>query len=215
MENLYFDAMDVAPSLLDKMDDLRNQQGYMTLHEVMNLTERGNVIFDPFSVLISRKCQIGSNNYFFPSISLFCGEEAELIIENGNIFYTNTLFSAEKGPISIGSGNQFGEGGFYAKANREGSNIRIGNNGRYLGGASVYGDSELGSGSQLLGGVSVDNCRLEEGESYRHPDPNVRAGLLKGYGPAKDLLVPRGSVIMAKNGSFSIDNLQNQSLSHR
>ena len=208
MEAAYFEEMDL--SLTDQMNILREQHGYMTLPEIMALADRGNIIYDPFSVLISRKCQIGSNNYFFPSVSFFCGEEGELVIGNGNIFYTNSLFTAQNGPIIIGSGNQFGEGGFYAKANREGSNIRIGDYGRYLGGASVYGDSDLGSGSQLLGGVSIDNCRLEEGESYRHPDPNSRAGLLKGYGAARDILVPRGSVIIGKNGVFSIDKIQNQ-----
>ncbi|MDR1827476.1 MAG: AraC family transcriptional regulator [Methylobacteriaceae bacterium] len=208
MREPFIEEMDDA--VFDYMNYQREQHGYMTIQEICELIENGNTIYDPFSVLISRRCKIGTNNYFFPSVSVFCAEEGDITIGNANIFYTNTLITAVNGPISIGSGNQFGEGGFVAKANRPGANITIGDNGRYLGGSSVYGESILGSGSQLLGPVSADSCHLEAGGSWRDSDPHERAGLLKGIGKAQDLLVPKGHVIISRDGNFSIGDMFSQ-----
>lgn len=195
------------------IDEARQRNGLLTIAELGNLTSRGNTIFDPFSVLISRHAQIGKGNTFYPGVTLLCSEGSELLVSDQNIFHANTLIEATSGTISIGSANQFGEGGFTAKANRLGALISIGDNGRYLNGCSVFGNSSLGSGSQIIGSIAVDSCTLEKGGSYRDPDPDLRAGLLKGFGAARGLSVPIGSVINGK-GSFSQEAIERQTAYH-
>ncbi len=195
------------------MNDCRRRQGLLTLDEILALAERGNVIYDPHSLLVSRRAIIGRHNVFFPNVTLFCGETQNLSIGDRNIFHAMTLMDAADGPIAVGSDNQFGEGGLTVRCNRPGAAVEIGDGGRYMGGASVFGRTALGSGSQLLGQIAVDSCRLEAGDSFRSPDPDARAGLLKGWGSARGLSVPRGSVI-AGNGRFDAAGLERQSAYH-
>jgi hypothetical protein len=196
-----------------QLDDLRRSQNLLTIDEVIRLIDGGNRIYDPFSVLISARARLGSGNTLFPCVFLLCEEAGELSIGDGNIFHANTLVEASLGSIAIGSGNQFGEGGFTAKANRPGARIQIGDKGRYQNGASIYGETELGSGSQLLGAITVESCRLEAGDCFRDPDPDLRAGLLKGSGVARNITVPRGKVIVGAGG-FSAEKMLPQSDFH-
>jgi NDP-sugar pyrophosphorylase family protein len=186
--------------------------GFLPLAEMLHLAE-GNIIFDPFSTLISRFAQIGTGNVFHPCVTLIARAEAPLTIGDGNVLHTGTLLAAEAGPIVIGDSNQFGEGGFTAKANRIGAAIAIGSGGRYLGGAAVFGQSELGAGSQILGLITVDNCVLEAGETYASPDPDERGAVLKGSGTARDVKVGRGEVILGA-GSFRQQEIRKQSDFH-
>lgn len=195
------------------MDDIRRARGLMTIGDIQDLVQRGNVIFDPFSVLISAKARIGTGNIIFPCVFLLCSEDGDLSIGGNNTFFSNSFVEAVSGPVVIGSGNQFGEGGFTAKTNRPGASITVGDNGRYLNGAAVFGETVLGTGSQILGAVTVDSCHLQAGQSWKDPDPELRAGLLKGSGSARNLTVPAGQVIAA-NGSFPPDGLKPQALFH-
>ncbi len=194
---------------INLLNESRIAQRLLTISEIIELSRRGNTVYDPFSALISRQCRLGIGNVLFPCVYLLCHEDGELTIGDNNTFHTNTLISAETNVISIGSNNQFGENGFTAKANRKDANIQIGNFGRYLGGACVFGSSFLGSGSQILGAINVDSCQLEQGESHQSSDPGLRAGVLKGTGTARNLVVPIGHVI-AGNGTFLADNLRTQ-----
>lgn len=200
-------------SLSDHLDQVRREQGLLSIDDVIGLSRRGNIIYDPCSVLISSHAVIGHGNTFFPGVYLFCAGSGVLEIGNDNTFHTNALVEASVGNIRIGSHNQFGEGGFTAKANRPGASIEIGDGGRYLNGAAVFGTATLGSGSQILGAITADGCRLEAGGSFREPDPDRRAGLLKGAGVARDITVPAGHVIVGA-GTFSASDLQLQSNFH-
>lgn len=195
------------------IDEVRRAQGLMTMDALAALVARGNIVFDPFSVLIAATARIGSGNVFFPCVSLLCREAGALEIGDNNRFCSQTLIEAVSGPIRIGSANLFGEGGFTAKTNRPGAAITIGDHGRYLNGAAVFGVSCLGSGSQILGPITVDGCTLAPGDSHEHPDPDRRAGLLKGAGTARNLTVPMGQVIAAQ-GSFGNADLKPQSVFH-
>ena len=55
--------------------------------------------------------------------------------------------------------------------------------------------------------------KASEGASYKDPDPDQRAGLIKGLGTAKNLVVPQGKVI---NGwhEFKQEQLEDQSHYH-
>ncbi|MCY0999959.1 hypothetical protein OWM54_22745 [Myxococcus sp. MISCRS1] len=199
--------------LLAALDAPRRSAGLLTVTEVLALADTGNVIYDPFSVLISRHLKLGEGNVLYPCVTLTCAPTAELRLGNRNVLHTGTLLAAETGAILVGDGNQFGEGGFTAKANRPGARIRIGDGGRYLGGASVFGECSLGSGSQLLGAISVDNCTLAGGAPFSDADPDARAAVLKGSGTARGLVLEVGQVILG-NGVFRAEDVKPQAFYH-
>ncbi len=68
------------------IDEIRLSRGLMTIDEIRTLVERGNIVFDPFSVLISNRIQIGSGNIIFPCVSLLCGPQGRLSINDQNTF---------------------------------------------------------------------------------------------------------------------------------
>ncbi|KAA2236033.1 AraC family transcriptional regulator [Salinarimonas soli] len=203
----------MTPDLIATVDRMRRSQGFLGIEETLGLAEGGTAILDPFSILISPGVRLGEGNVLHPGVTLFCAPGAELSVGRGNVFHGGTLMAADTGQIRIGDDNQFGEGGFVARANRAGARIAIGTGGRYLGGAAVYGETELGSGSQLLGMISVTDCRLGAGATHRDPDPDRRGGLLKGFGTARNLAVGAGEVI-AGEGTFSAGALKRQSFFH-
>jgi hypothetical protein len=59
----------------------------------------------------------------------------------------------------------------------------------------------------------VDSCRLAAGAPFSHPDPDRRAGLLKGAGSARHLSVATGEVI-AGNGVFRREDVKRQTSFH-
>ena len=198
--------------LLSMLDTYRREQGFKEMDEIIALAEH-NSIPDPFSVLISKTSKIGGGNTFYPCVTLKAVGAAILTVGDGNKFFSGVSISAETGPITIGSFNEFGEGGFTAKTNRPGACISFGDHGRYQGGAAVFGESVLGSGSQLLGAVTVDSCTLGAGKSFKDGDPDSRGALLKGSGTARSLVLQAGEVIQA-NGVFLAENIKPQSYFH-
>jgi carbonic anhydrase/acetyltransferase-like protein (isoleucine patch superfamily) len=197
-----------------KLDRVRSSAGYLTVAETLGLADSGNVVLDPFSLLIGRGVHIGANNVFFPNVSLSCEHVGSIAIGNANTFHPGVSMLATHGPIVIGNGNQFGEGGFTAKANRSGAFIEIGDGGRYVGGAAVYGATRLGSGSQILGAISADDCSLAPGAPYTDPNPDARGAVLKGAGTARGLTIALG-MTLAGNGVFNADDAKPQSFYHK
>lgn len=195
------------------IDEFRNMRGLKTISEIQKLVEDGNNILDPFSFIVSKSIEIASNNTFFPGVCLISSNSGLIKIGSNNVFHSNAYLEASVGQILIGSSNQFGTGGFSANANRVGSCIRIGDNGRYVNNPQIYGVSELGSGSQILGPIQVTDCVLESGDSFLAEAPDRRAGLLKGFGTARNLTVRRGYVITG-NGTFNQLDMLLQSLNH-
>ncbi|MEZ5904626.1 MAG: hypothetical protein R3C69_05825 [Geminicoccaceae bacterium] len=59
----------------------------------------------------------------------------------------------------------------------------------------------------------VEDCELGPGGAFTEPDPDERGGVLKGAGPARHLLVPKGHVIAAY-GPFDQAAMQQQSFFH-
>jgi hypothetical protein len=186
----------------EKIDLVRRHSGFLTIAETIKLIDTNNQIFDPFSVLIGSEIEIGIGNIFYPGTTLLSVTGHTISIGDRNIFYSGCLLEATHGEIRIGDDNQFGEGGFTAKANRSGSHIQIGNSGRFLNNPSVFGETTLGDGTQILGRIQVDSCRLDSGGGHNEPDPDKRGGLLKGSGVARNLHVPIGHVISAQ-GDFA------------
>lgn len=199
-------------SLFEKIDTARVACGFLTVEAMMELLD-GNHVLDPFSTLVSPGVVLGKGNIVYPGVTLKVSGSATLTFTDNNTLHAGCLFEASHGDILVGSGNCFGEGGFTAKANREGAGIRIGDRGRYLSNPTVFGETTLGDGCQLLGSITVDSCTLEGGGSYEEPDPDLRGGLLKGRGLARCLTVPRGKVI-AGEGAFRQEDLLPQSHFH-
>jgi len=180
--------------VIDRIDRIRRDLGFLTISELLDLSKNKNVILDPFSTLISKDVVIGSGNVFYPNV----------LIETGH-----------GGTIIIGDNNQFGDGGVSVKANYPDTKIIINNDCRLLNGVQVLGNTNLGSGCQVIGGqLTVLNCTLEAGGDYKSADPDERAGVIKGYGRVVDLVIDRGKVANVE-GKFDQSMIQNQSEYHK
>ena len=203
-------------SILDLINETRKAAGFLTLDLLMELGDSGNTILDPFSTLVSTKATVGEANIFYPNVIVECQADGTISIGNRNTFFPNTLIvAADGGTVEIGDLNQFGDGGTSLKANAPGARIVFGDKGRYLNGVQVIGTCTLGSGSQLLGGpLTVQDCHVSAGETFKASDPDMRAGVIKGFGLARGLHIATGKVINGK-GSFSQEHLEDQSVYHR
>lgn len=200
-------------TIVDQVDKQRKQLGFLTIEETLELARQGNVILDPWALLISRNARLGKNNVFYPNVVIHADNDGDVKIGDANTFYPMAYLEARQGTISIGCNNQFGEGGVSIKANRSGNHIEIEKNGRYLSGAVVVGNSILGSGTQVLGAVTVENCTLMGGQSFNDPDPDLRGAVVKGNGLIRDLSLRVGDVVVA-NGLPPSFVLQRQSELH-
>lgn len=192
--------------LLALIDAQREQQGFMPVRELLEtLGRHGNRVLDPFSVLVSRGVAVGHNNIFYPNVVIETQNDGQITIGDQNVFYPATLMLSNSGSIVISRSNLFGDGAIRIKTTQPTDLVTIGDHGRYMNGASILGKARLGSGSQILGPITVENCTLMDGGSYTEPDPDLRAGVLKGFGRARNLTVNQGEVI---NGHGTFDPIQ-------
>jgi hypothetical protein len=195
------------------LNQQRTQRGFYSLAELLELRTRANVIFDPFSILISRSLELGSGNIFYPNVVVEAQADGRISIGDENTFLPNTLVRATSGHISIGSRNIFGEGGASLATSDPKAMLSIGNDGRYCYGAQISGTNDCGDGAQVLGAMLVQGCELGSGGSYAHPDPDQRGGVLKGSGLARNLIIRQGEVI---NGRLTLTQamIERQSVYH-
>ncbi len=121
--------------MYDQVNAIRKSKGFLSVEQTLLLTEQGNTVLDPFSVLISESANIGDDNLFYPNVIIQSDHSSEITIGSGNVFYPQTLMIAEAGGgVTIGNNNQFGDNGCSVKANLASSVIEIADNGRYLNG---------------------------------------------------------------------------------
>lgn len=200
--------------LLAAINAQRIARGFMSINQMLERLSSGkNIVLDPFSTLISDGVEIGESNTFYPNVILEAMHGGTITLGNSNLFYPSSFLLADQGRITVGDSNEFGSGGLQIKANMPTSSIQIGNNGRYMNGAEIMGQCVLGSGSQILGAISVQNCTLEAGESYKGSQPETRAALLKGFGLARNLTVKQGEVINGQ-GKFEQSAIEQQAAYH-
>jgi len=174
---------------------MRSQAGFLTVSQLLERFGKTNILLDPFSTLVTENVSLGDGNILHPCVRILSANGYQVLLGRHNVILPGTVIEATAGDIRIGDANEIGDGGFSARANRVGSAILIGSNGRYQGNASVFGESTLGDGTQILGHIMVNNCSLEAGADYKSSDPALRGGLLKGYGSAQNIHVPQGQVI--------------------
>lgn len=200
--------------IIKSIDSQRKARGLLTIEEVLGLRKKDNIILDPFSVLISKETKIGSKNIFYPSVIIEIINNGKISIGDGNTFFPQTNLFAGPGEIIIGDNNQFGDGGVSIKANQPGAKVTVGNEGRYINGVQIIGNSSLGSGSQIIGGlVTVQDCFIGNGFPYTYPEPEGRGGVIKGFGIARNLSIRQGEVINGA-GAFLQEDIKKQSFYH-
>jgi acetyltransferase-like isoleucine patch superfamily enzyme len=198
--------------IIEKIDLQRRRMGFLTISQLLALDDE-NVVLDPFSTLISESVAIGAGNVFYPNVTIEARQGGTISIGSHNLFHSATSLLADRGVIVVGSFNELGDGGLRIKANEAQSVITLGDHGRYMSGALITGRCTLESGSQVLGNITVQNCTLEAGDSYKDDDPDKRAGVLKGFGVARNLLVRQGEVINGR-GSFEQSQIERQVVYH-
>ncbi|HEX5691099.1 MAG TPA: hypothetical protein VFX76_13890 [Roseiflexaceae bacterium] len=203
----------VLADLMLQIDRQRADQGFLSIHQLLRLGERGNIVLAPFSTLIAAGAQIGSGNIFYPGVVVEIRNSGSIEIGDNNRFSMLTYLLADAGQITIGSHNEFGDGGASVKALGSGDRIAIGDHGRYTQGAQIAGSNTLGSGSQILGPIIVQGCTLGAGESFLHPDPDLRGAVLKGAGIARGVHVGQGEVI-SRRSSFDQADIERQTVYH-
>lgn len=194
---------------MEHWNEIRRSAGFLTLPELEALAG-ANLIFDPYSTLIGRGVRLGTGNLLYPGVILQCAPEGCLTIGNGNEFLPGAHLDAGGGLITVGDGNRFGDG---PVSIHPGGAVTIGDGCRLDGRIDILGVCCFGSGAQVLGSIRAYDCTLAPGGSYREPDPDLRAGVLKGCGTARGLTVPRGMVINGP-GVFRRDMLEPQSNYH-
>jgi hypothetical protein len=129
----------LSDELITQIDEQRTRRGFLRVAEMLHaLTQRGNVILDPFSILISENVEIGTGNIFYPNVILEANRGGSLILGSSNIFYPGAKLLADSGKIVVGDENEFGDGGVRIKANTSDELIEIGNRGRYMSGARLW-----------------------------------------------------------------------------
>lgn len=139
-----------SDAILKKINDIRHTRGLLTIEETLALAADGNLVLDPFSVLIARTVEIGRDNILHPNVQLI--GPAPLSLGNGNTVHMGTRIEAVAGPIRIGHRNEIGDGGFSARTLVPGTHIAIGDEGRYTLNCAITcstGRCDLGSGSQI------------------------------------------------------------------
>lgn len=203
---------DALTRTLALIDEQRHKQGFLSISQLLEQYAK-NTILDPFSTLISEGVEMGEGNVIYPNVVIEVRHGGRIALGDQNILFPSTLFLADQGSIVIGSDNEFGEGGLRLKALTPYTSLMIGDSGRYNNNAAIVSPCVLGSGSQVLGPISVQNCQLKAGESYKHDDPDLRAGVLKGFGQARNLTIKQGEVINGK-GTFEQSLIERQLTYH-
>lgn len=159
--------------MINRIDEYRKQYGFYTVDEIISEIALENVVFDPYSLLISKSVHIGKDNIFYSNIVIKSDHDSLIKIGSHNTFFTNTYFVAENGGvIEVGNENIFSGGPISIKANMNQAQIIFNDEGRYDGNINVYGNCYFGRGSQILGNINVYSCKLEAGASYKDPDPD-------------------------------------------
>jgi len=177
------------------IQNVRGAYGFLSPEELIETIGAHNDILDPYSVLISANVALGTGNTFYPNVVIRADNDVEVAIGNDNVFYPSTFIYGSVGKIIIGSENEIGLGSCTVRANMPDSAVTIGDGGRYSGGADIMGLTSLGSGSQVLGAITLQSCDLARGGTFREPDPDERAAVLKGMGLARGITLQKGQVI--------------------
>ena len=97
----------------DRLDARRQENGFMGIKETLSLVERGIMVLDPFSTLISPRAKLGTNIQIWPGVTLAVGDDGALTIGDGVQLFSAVRIQAQAGRITVGTDADIGqEGGF-------------------------------------------------------------------------------------------------------
>lgn len=196
--------------IMEYLNKIRENNGFRSIDEIMELAAH-NTIYDVFSVLIAKNVIIGSNNVIYPNVVIDCKSTGEITLGDDNILFNGCTLKANGENIKIGNHNEIGENIAFVHATA--NEIRIGNGCRLMNHAQILDGCMIGDGCQVLGNIKVIDCILKSGETYAWSNPNMRGGVLKGYGFANHLSVNAGEVIFGK-GTFTQQMIERQEKYH-
>ena len=66
--------------LVESINAARRAAGFLTLEEMLALSENNNNFLDPFSILISKGVRLGHGNTFYPGCTIKAEKSAEITI---------------------------------------------------------------------------------------------------------------------------------------
>lgn len=190
--------IDGAP---DPADDARRDAGFLTVAEVLGLLPEV-VVLDPSSVLVGEDVTLAAGALLYPGAVLETRAGGSITVASGARLGPGPVtVVATAARVTIGSGAELGPGPVTITAT--GSDVLVGDGARLSGGCLVEGPTELGAGAQVLGTVAVRDAELAAGGDHREPDPDRRAGVVKGVGRVHGVRVSIGEVIVGGGGAPS------------
>ena len=91
---------------MNQVDKYRILQNFYTVDEVINIIAKDNIVYDPYSLLISKNVKLGKKNVFYSNVIIKNDSSSVLIINDSNVFSSNVCIVAENGgEVNVGNNN--------------------------------------------------------------------------------------------------------------
>lgn len=187
--------MDI-PRSVSALDAVRRAGGFLPVAEVVDLMPEV-LVLDPWSVLIGDGVSVEAGAVLSPGTVLETRDGGSITVGAGaRLGPGAVVIVATAARVTIGSDVEVGPGSVTITAT--GSDVDVGDGARLSGGCAVEGPAVLGVGAQVLGAVSVRDVVLAAGGDHREPDPDRRAGVVKGVGRVHGARVGVGEVVVGR-----------------
>ncbi|MBF4606868.1 hypothetical protein [Curtobacterium sp. VKM Ac-1393] len=185
--------MDI-PRSVSALDAVRRVGGFLPVADVVDLMPEV-LVLDPSSVLIGADVELERGVVLYPGTVLETRAGGSISVGAGSRLGPGAVvIVATAARVTIGSGVELGPGTVTITAT--GVDVGVGDGARLSGGCVVEGPAVLGAGSQVLGAVSVRDAVLGAGGDHGEPDPDRRAGVVKGVGRVHGARVGVGEVVV-------------------
>lgn len=196
-------------------DEHRAALGFLSVAECDALSQRGVLVLDPHSALISHTVRIGAGTLIYPSVIIDVDDRSSAVVGERCVLYPGSLLESREGArIEVGDRVQLGPGGVTIHARGAEESVLLGSETRLTGGCELTGSCMLGRGAQILGAVSARSVRLGSGLGGHHWSvPDERGAVLKGAGIADAVVLERGEVRSCRP-SFADATTERQSAYH-
>lgn len=198
------------------LDEARRTAGFRTVGEVAALAPQV-LVLDPASVLLGSGATVHPGAVLHPSTTLETRDGGTIVVEAGARLGPGPVTVVAHGAhVRVGRGAELGPGPVTITAYRPEVtaasvdtvdtvdtvvDVAIGAAARLRGGCVVEAPADIGAGAQVLGSVSLRNVVLAAGGDHREPDPDRRAGVVKGTGRVHGVRVGVGEVAVVTGGA--------------
>ncbi|OII12807.1 hypothetical protein BIU97_02355 [Curtobacterium sp. MCBA15_009] len=192
------------------LDEARRTAGFRTVAEVVALAPEV-LVLDPASVLLGTGATVHPGVVLHPSTTLETRDGGTIVVETGARLGPGPVTVVAHGShVRVGGGAELGPGPVTITAYRSEVtaasvdtvvDVAIGAAARLRGGCVVEAPADIGAGAQVLGSVSLRDAVLAAGGDHREPDPDRRAGVVKGTGRVHGVRIGVGEVAVVTGGS--------------